>query len=66
MTRPPNSYAAAQEELEAILAELQQPDSPLDVLVEKVARARALITWSREALRDTEREVDALLEETDA
>ena len=61
----PQSYAAAQEELEAILAELQRPDSPLDVLVERVARARELITWSREALRGTEREVDALLEETD-
>ena len=66
MMPPPKSYAAAQEELEAILEELQRPDSPLDVLTQRVRRAKDLIAWSRKSLRETETEVNGLLEDVDA
>ena len=66
MSTPPKSYAAAQEELEDILARLQSPDAPIDELSEAVRRARDLIDWLRTALRETESEVEALLREVDA
>ena len=66
MTTPPKSYAAAQEELEDILAQLQTPDAPLDELTTRVRRARELITWLRTTLRDTEAEVEGLLGEVDS
>lgn len=65
-SRVPTSYATAQAELEDILAELQAPDAPLDVLAARVGRARVLLAWCRNELRTTEREVDALLEDTEA
>lgn len=65
MTNPPKSYAAAQEELETILAKLQSPDAPLDELTGAVRRAKTLIQWLREALRETEAEVEGLLNEVD-
>lgn len=64
--KPPQTYAAAQEELESILAELQSPDAPLDQLTARVRRAKELIAWLRVALRETESEVEGLLEEVDA
>lgn len=61
----PASYAAAQQELETILEELQRADAPLDLLTARVSRAKALLAWCRQELRTTEREVDALLEDTE-
>ena len=66
MPTPPKSYAAAREALENILAKLQAPDAPLDELSADVRRAKELIAWLREALRETEAEVEGLLEEVDA
>ncbi len=59
--RAPTSYAAAEEEIQQILALLQQPDSPLDALTERVTRAKFLLDWSRERLRATAAEIDQLL-----
>ncbi len=59
----PESYAAAQDELQEILEQLQRPDSSLDDLTARVQRAKALINWSRTRLRATEIEVDQLLAE---
>ena len=66
MTKPPKSYAAAQEELEDILAQLQSPAAPLDELTARVRRAREIIAWLKTALRETEAEVEGLLGELDA
>ena len=66
MTTPPKSYAAAQEELEDILASLQSPEAPIDELAAAVRRAKELIQWLRTALRETEAEVESLLEDVDA
>lgn len=63
MSKTPVSYAAAQEELQRILEQLQQPDASLDALRDQVARAKELIDWSRTRLRETELEVDKLLAE---
>lgn len=65
MDRPPKSYAAAQEELETILAGLQRPEAPLDELTASVRRAKELIAWLRATLRDTETEVEGLLAEVE-
>lgn len=65
MKQPPKSYAAAQEELEALLAELQRPEAPLDELTASVRRAKDLIAWLRTALRETEAEVEGLLSEVE-
>ena len=63
MNAPPKSYTAAQAELEEILAALQSPNTPLDELGERVKRAKALIIWLKDALRDAEEEVKELLDE---
>ena len=60
---PPESYAAAQAELSELLASLQSPNVSIDALTEKVERARELLDWARERLRDTELEVERLLGE---
>jgi len=62
------SYAAAVAELEAIAAELEQPDVDVDVLAERVARAAELITLCRERIASTRLDVERVvagLDETD-
>lgn len=43
----PASYAAAVDELEAILAEVEADDVDVDLLADRVARAAALLRWCR-------------------
>ena len=62
-TTPPKSFSAAQEELEQILQALQEPDSDIDSMVDRVARAKVLIDWSREKLRDTETQINKLIDQ---
>ncbi len=56
------TYTSAQDELQNLLAELQDEKTDLDMLAGKVARARELITFCREKLRQTEQQVNQLLE----
>ena len=55
------SYAAAVAELEAIAAELEQPDVDVDVLAERVARAAELITLCRERIASTRLDVERVV-----
>lgn len=55
------SYAAAVAELDAIAAELEQPDVDVDVLAERVARAAELITLCRERIASTRLDVERVV-----
>jgi len=57
----PKDYASAQAELEELLSSLQQPSVEIDTLTEKVARAKELLEWSKQKLRNTEAAIDQLL-----
>lgn len=46
----PAGYAAAVEELESILREIEDDDVDVDVLAERVHRAAGLIDWCRERI----------------
>lgn len=68
MTDEKISYADAVAELEAIAAELEQPDVDVDRLADRVARAAQLITLCRERIASTRLDVERVvagLEETD-
>ena len=55
------SYDAAMQEIQNIVAELQNDSVGVDALAEKVQRASELIKLCREKLRQTEKDVtDAL------
>ena len=58
----PDSYEAAQRELQALLRALQDEEPNLDQLTERVRRARYLLDWSRTRLRAVEAEVAGLLD----
>ena len=55
------SYDAAMQEIQNIVAELQNESVGVDALAEKVRRAADLIKQCREKLRQTEGEVQAAL-----
>jgi exodeoxyribonuclease VII small subunit len=57
------TYDSAVEELTAIIRELEDETISVDLLGEKVKRAKALIKFCRERLLRTEEEVQGLLEE---
>lgn len=68
MTDEKISYTDAVAELEAIAAELEQPDVDVDRLADRVARAAQLITLCRERIASTRLDVERVvagLEETD-
>lgn len=48
--QPPTGYAAALDELEAILGEIDRPDVDVDVLAAKVQRAALLIGYCRDRI----------------
>lgn len=48
--QPPTGYAAALDELEAILGEIDRPDVDVDVLAAKVQRAALLISYCRDRI----------------
>lgn len=56
------SYEAAREELENILAELENGETGIDELAAHVRRASELIKLCREKLRSTEKEVQDILQ----
>jgi exodeoxyribonuclease VII small subunit len=56
------SYEAAREELENILAELENGETGIDDLAAHVRRASELIRLCREKLRKTEKEVQDILQ----
>jgi exodeoxyribonuclease VII small subunit len=60
------SYAAASEELERILAEIESGDVDLDVLAEKVERAAALLATCRQRLAATAAKVKKITAEVAA
>ncbi len=57
------NYTEAFEELQQIVAEIEQGDISVDVLAEKVKRAAWLIAFCQEKLRSTEEDVEKILKE---
>ncbi len=57
------TYTQAIEELEKIVAEMENEDISVDELSEKVKRAAGLIRFCKAVLHKTEEEVDAVLKE---
>lgn len=62
-SQPIASYETALEELQIIVAELQEESVSIDDLSEKVKRAAALIQFCKNKLRSTEEEVEDLFKE---
>lgn len=56
------SYTASFEEIQKILAALEQGDVDVDVLSENVKRAAELIEFCRKRLRETELQVKKVME----
>lgn len=56
------SYEEALQELQGILQELQDGKTNIDELAAKAKRAKALITYCRAKLRETEEELGGLFE----
>jgi exodeoxyribonuclease VII small subunit len=54
-------YAAALEELESILAELEESDVDVDVLAERVARASELIRVCRERIGNAKMQIEKVV-----
>ncbi len=57
------TYAEAIQELEQIVREIESEGVDVDQLTKQVARAKALITFCKGRLRETEVEVNKVLEE---
>ncbi len=57
------SYKEAMEKLEAIVAELESDEIPVDELAEKVGEASRLIRICKSVLYKTEEEVNKVLKE---
>ncbi len=66
MTEPADvGYAAAMEELEQILQEIEADDVDVDVLTDRVARAAELIRICRERIAATRTEVERVVAQLD-
>ncbi|MBQ7163330.1 MAG: exodeoxyribonuclease VII small subunit [Bacteroidales bacterium] len=57
------TYKAAMEELESILASIEQGDMDVDDMLKKVGRATELIRFCRQKLTQTDEAVQKLMEE---
>jgi exodeoxyribonuclease VII small subunit len=57
------TYTAAFEELQQLVAEIEQGEISIDDLTLKVKRAAFLIHFCKQKLKTTEEEVDQILEE---
>jgi len=55
------TYKTAVEELERIIAEIEDGTADVDVLAEKVKRATFLIQWCKNRLKKTENEIQKVL-----
>lgn len=63
MTKEKISYTEAFEELQQIVAEIENGDISVDELAEKVKRATVLVKVCREKLSKTEEDVNTILKE---
>ncbi len=64
--KEPITYTKAFEELQAIVAEIEQGEISVDELSAKVKRASELIKVCKEKLTNTEEDVNKILKELDA
>jgi exodeoxyribonuclease VII small subunit len=62
MTKKPEAYAPAYEELQKILEAMDQGEVDVDELSEKVKRAAELIEFCQKRLRDTELQVKRVMQ----
>ena len=65
MTTKKQKYSEAFKELETILTKLENQELDVDQLSEYVKRASELIKFCRSKLRDTEEEIEKILNEMD-
>ena len=63
MARKKLTYESAYEELQEILANVQNDEVPLDTLATQLKRAKELIAFCKEKLRAVEEDLDEILEE---
>jgi exodeoxyribonuclease VII small subunit len=59
------TYTSAKKELEAIVASIESGELDIDALTDKVKRASELITFCKDKLTKTDKELQKLLEELD-
>ncbi len=57
------TYTEAFQELQAIVAEIEKGETTVDVLSQKVKRAAELIQLCKKTLRETEGDVNSILQE---
>lgn len=57
------SYENAYRELKSIMDELQNDEVSVDVLTTKVKRAAELLTFCNKKLRETEKEISAVIKD---
>ena len=57
------NYSEAFQELQDIVAEIEKGETSVDVLSQKVKRAAELIQLCKKTLRETEGDVNAILQE---
>jgi exodeoxyribonuclease VII small subunit len=60
------NYSEAFQELQDIVAEIEKGETSVDVLSQKVKRAAELIQLCKKTLRETESDVNAILQELSA
>ena len=60
------NYSEAFQELQDIVAEIEKGETSVDVLSKKVKRAAELIQLCKKTLRETESDVNAILQELSA
>jgi len=60
------NYSEAFQELQNIVAEIEKGETSVDVLSQKVKRAAELIQLCKKTLRETESDVNAILQELTA
>ncbi len=60
------SYAKALEELQQLVAQLQEEQTDIDELETRIKRAQELVAFCRQRLRNTEDRIDALFDEDKA
>ena len=65
MARKKLTYESAYEELQEILANVQNDEVPLDTLATQLKRAKELIAFCKEKLRAVEEDLDEILEDED-
>jgi len=64
--QPENGYAAALDELDAILRELESSDVDVDRLADRVARAADLIALCRDRIGSARLRIDEVIADLDA